>query len=165
MPLGSSHSLHLLFKRSAEGSEIRFEKPNVSTHYAEMGNLLSLNPKIHSLGADAKIGGSFPNHSEGNLRRELVSFGLVGEESLESSRLPLVPGGFDRAGYDATICTAPCKEIFGSPEYSCGKGCGTSWKSLYISSRQPWRARERAGSTLGMVRSRLSQEMRGEEGC
>jgi hypothetical protein len=53
--------LHLLFKRSAEGFEIRFEKPDVSTHYAEMGNLLSLNPKIHSLGTDAKIGGSFPD--------------------------------------------------------------------------------------------------------
>jgi len=26
-----------------------------------MGNLLSLNPKIHSLGTDAKIGGGFSN--------------------------------------------------------------------------------------------------------
>jgi hypothetical protein len=31
-----------------ERFEIRFEKPAVSTHYAEMGNLLSLNPKIRS---------------------------------------------------------------------------------------------------------------------
>jgi len=35
---------------------------------------------------------------------------------------------------------------------------------LYIPSRQPWRARERAGSTLAMATSSLSQAMRGEEG-
>src|SRR5438552_17913960 len=47
--------LHLLFERSAERCEIRFEKPDISTHYAEMGNLLSLDPKIHSLRTNAKI--------------------------------------------------------------------------------------------------------------
>src|SRR6266699_5777674 len=54
-------TLHLLFERSAERCEIRFEKPDVATHYAEMGNLLSLDPKIHSLGTDAKKLGSLPN--------------------------------------------------------------------------------------------------------
>src|SRR4029077_7946075 len=49
--------LHLLFERSAECFEIRFQKADVSTHYAEMGNLLTLDPKIHSLWADAKISG------------------------------------------------------------------------------------------------------------
>ncbi len=29
--------------------------PDVSTHYAEMGNLLSLNPKIHRFKINAKI--------------------------------------------------------------------------------------------------------------
>ena len=39
---------------AAEYFEIRFEEPDVATPYAEMGNLLSLDPKIHSLRADAK---------------------------------------------------------------------------------------------------------------
>src|SRR5947199_9253411 len=47
--------LHLLFERSAERCEIRSEKPDISTHYAEMGNLLSLDPKIDSLRTNAKI--------------------------------------------------------------------------------------------------------------
>ena len=37
--------LHLLSERSAEGHEIRLEKPDIAAHYAEMGNLLSLDPK------------------------------------------------------------------------------------------------------------------------
>src|SRR6266852_9655056 len=53
--------LHLLFESRAECFEFRFEEPDVSTHYAEMGNLLSLDPKIHSLRANAKIPCSFPN--------------------------------------------------------------------------------------------------------
>src|SRR5713226_2144950 len=53
--------LHLLSEGRAECFEFRFEEPDVSTHYAEMGNLLSLNPKIHSLWAHAKIPRSFPN--------------------------------------------------------------------------------------------------------
>src|SRR5206468_10865485 len=40
---------------------IRFQEPDVATQYAEMGNLLSLNPKIHGLRADAKILGGFLN--------------------------------------------------------------------------------------------------------
>jgi hypothetical protein len=82
-----------------------------------------------------------------------MCFGLVGEESLESSRLPLVPGGFDRTGYDATIYTAPCKEIFGSTGFFAGRIAETSWKSLYIPSRQSWLGRERTGSALAMVTS------------
>jgi len=53
--------LHLLFERRAEGFEIRLEKPDVATHHAEMGNLPSLDPKIHSLRADAKIARCFSN--------------------------------------------------------------------------------------------------------
>jgi len=51
--------LHLLFERSAECFEIRFEEPDVATHYAEMGNLLPLDPKIHGLRAHSKKIGSF----------------------------------------------------------------------------------------------------------
>jgi hypothetical protein len=58
-------------------------------------------------------------------------------------------------GMDATIYIAPCKEIFGSTENFCGKARGDSRQSLYIPSLQP---------SLAMVGSRLSQEMRGEEG-
>jgi hypothetical protein len=43
-----------MLERSAEGLEIRFQKPDVSAHHAEMGNLLSLDPKIHGLGTDTK---------------------------------------------------------------------------------------------------------------
>jgi hypothetical protein len=49
--LGNSH---LLFESCAEGLEIRFEEPDVAAHHAEMGNLLSLYPKIHGLRADAQ---------------------------------------------------------------------------------------------------------------
>src|SRR6266403_3403342 len=52
---------HLLFEGRAECFEFRFEEPDVSTHYAEMGNLLSLDPKIHSLGAHAKEFGGLTN--------------------------------------------------------------------------------------------------------
>jgi hypothetical protein len=61
--LGLANS-HLLFKSCAEGLEIRFEKPNVAAHHAEMGNLLSLYSKIHRLRADAKENRSFP-HADG----------------------------------------------------------------------------------------------------
>jgi hypothetical protein len=49
--LGLANS-HLLFESCAEGLEIRFEKPDVAAHHAEMGNLLSLYPKIHRLRAN-----------------------------------------------------------------------------------------------------------------
>ena len=52
---------HLLLKCCAEGLEIRFEKPDASAHHAEMGNLLSLNPKIHRLDTDAEVSGCLPN--------------------------------------------------------------------------------------------------------
>src|SRR5215831_7494479 len=58
--LGLANS-HLLFERCAEGLQIRFEESNVSAHHAEMGNLLSLYPKIHCLDADAKVHRSVAN--------------------------------------------------------------------------------------------------------
>ena len=47
--LGLANS-HLLFECCAEGLQIRSQESNVSAHHAEMGNLLSLYPKIHGLG-------------------------------------------------------------------------------------------------------------------
>ena len=44
--------------------QLRFQEPDVATHHAEVGNLLSLNPKIHRLRADAKENRSFP-HTDG----------------------------------------------------------------------------------------------------
>ena len=52
---------HLLLKRCAEGLEIRFQKPDIAAHHAEMWNLLSLIPKIHRLRAHAKVGCSGAN--------------------------------------------------------------------------------------------------------
>src|SRR5712692_6973462 len=46
--------LHLPFEAGAERLEIRLQKPDVSIRYAEMGNLPSLDPKIHRLRAHAK---------------------------------------------------------------------------------------------------------------
>ena len=45
---------HLIFESCAEWLEIRFEESDISAHHAEMGNLLSLYPKIHGLRADAE---------------------------------------------------------------------------------------------------------------
>ena len=45
----------------AEWLQIRFQKPDVATHHAEMGNLLSLYPKIHRLPADTKETGGVPD--------------------------------------------------------------------------------------------------------
>ena len=56
--LGLANS-HLLLECCAEGLEIRFEESDVSAHHAEMGNLLSLNPKIHCLDADAQVRSGF----------------------------------------------------------------------------------------------------------
>jgi hypothetical protein len=53
--------LHLLFEGRAECFEIRYQKPDVATHYAEMGNLLSLDPKIHSLRTHTKKFGGLSN--------------------------------------------------------------------------------------------------------
>jgi hypothetical protein len=58
--LGLANS-HLLFESCAEGLEIRFEESNISAHHAEMGNLLSLNPKIHRLNAYAQVHRGFAN--------------------------------------------------------------------------------------------------------
>ena len=46
---------HLLFEFGAEGLQLRFQKPDVAAHHAEMGNLLSLYPKIHCLDADTQV--------------------------------------------------------------------------------------------------------------
>lgn len=52
---------HLLLESRTEGLEIRLEKPDVPAHHAEMGNLLSLNPKIHCLRAHPEIMGGLPH--------------------------------------------------------------------------------------------------------
>jgi hypothetical protein len=66
--LACSRHLHLLFEGCAECFEIRLEKPDVATHYAEMGNLLPLNPKIHSLSTDAKKLSGFTNRMRAIVR-------------------------------------------------------------------------------------------------
>jgi hypothetical protein len=40
---------HLVTESCAEWPEFRFQKPDVATHHTEVGNLLSLNPKIQRL--------------------------------------------------------------------------------------------------------------------
>jgi hypothetical protein len=40
---------------------MRSQKPDVATHHAEVGNLLSLYPKIRRLSADSKEDRSLPN--------------------------------------------------------------------------------------------------------
>src|SRR5437899_10552730 len=60
LPLGLVIA-HLVTESCAEGPEFRFQKPDVATHHAEVGNLLSLNPKIHRLRADAKEDRCLPN--------------------------------------------------------------------------------------------------------
>ena len=45
---------HLLAKRRAEQYQFGFEKADIPAHHAEMGNLLSLHPKINGLRADAE---------------------------------------------------------------------------------------------------------------
>jgi hypothetical protein len=52
--LGLANS-HLPFECCAEGLEIRLQKPDIAAHHAEMGNLLSLYPKIHCLRAYPQI--------------------------------------------------------------------------------------------------------------
>src|SRR3990172_1153024 len=77
---------HLPLEACAEGPQIRFQEPDVAPHHAEMGNLLSLHPKIYGLRADAKVYGSISNgHGEfsislfGAPRRQLVpSFFIAG---------------------------------------------------------------------------------------
>lgn len=46
---------HLLSEGCAEGLEVRFEKPDVAAHHAEMGNLLSLDPEVHGLDAHTQV--------------------------------------------------------------------------------------------------------------
>ena len=83
--LGLANS-HLLLESCAEGLQIRFEESNVSAHHAEMGNLLSLNPKIHRLDADTQVHSSFADcerkffRSERNARGHLPARIGVGEE-------------------------------------------------------------------------------------
>src|SRR3989304_645513 len=60
--------LHLPLEAWAEGRQIRFQEPDISPHHAEMGNPLSLHPKIYGLRADAKVYGSISNgHGEFNI--------------------------------------------------------------------------------------------------
>src|SRR5215472_10624768 len=70
---------HLLFESCAEGLEIRFEEPDVAAHHAEMGNLLSLYPKIHGLDADAEIGCRIADGKGKLFRREGNSERTLGE--------------------------------------------------------------------------------------
>ena len=78
--LGLANS-HLLFECCAEGLEIRFEKPDVSAHHAEMGNLLSLYPKINGLGADAKVDSGLANGQRqlGRLKRPVSFLRTIGD--------------------------------------------------------------------------------------
>ena len=54
-------------------------------HHAEMGNLLSLNPKIHRLDTDAEVGGCLPNGerklfaSERDIWRSFMARTALGE--------------------------------------------------------------------------------------
>ena len=66
---------HVLSEICAEGFEVRFEESNISTHHAEVRNLLSLNPEIDRLRADSKEQSCFANRqrdfvydSKGGLR-------------------------------------------------------------------------------------------------
>ena len=52
---------HLKSESCAEWLQLRFQKPDIATHHAEVGNLLSLYPKIHRLRADSKEDGSLLN--------------------------------------------------------------------------------------------------------
>ena len=68
------------------GLQIRFEESNVSAHHAEMGNLLSLNPKIHRLDADTQVDRSLTDcerkffRSARNSRERLPARIGLGEE-------------------------------------------------------------------------------------
>src|SRR4029077_6504698 len=62
----------------AEWLQLRSQEPDVATHNAEVGNLLSLHPKIHRLPAHAKI-------SSGLLYRERNL--ICGEQRRERSNL------------------------------------------------------------------------------
>jgi len=46
---------HLLSEGFPEGFKIRFEKPYVAAHHAEMWNLLSFGPKVNGLDAHAQV--------------------------------------------------------------------------------------------------------------
>ena len=62
VPMGRSLVVpihHLLFELCAEGLQLRLQKSDVAAHHAEMGNLLSLNPKIHGLDADTQVHSGF----------------------------------------------------------------------------------------------------------
>ena len=68
--------LHVLFELRAECLQIRFQEPNITTHHAEVGNLLTLHPKIYRLSAHTEeVRGlfdgywHFPIQSAGRLRK------------------------------------------------------------------------------------------------
>jgi len=72
--LGRANS-HLLFKSCAEWLEIRSEKSNVSAHHAEVGNLLSLYPKIHRLNADTQVHGGLADSERKFFSAERKAYG------------------------------------------------------------------------------------------
>src|SRR5581483_11270800 len=78
--LGNSH---LLFECCAEGLEIRLQESDVAAHHAEMGNLLSLYPKIHCLDADAQVHCGVAHRQRNFAREERETRGwCVGRASL-----------------------------------------------------------------------------------
>src|SRR5262249_52534507 len=89
--------LHLLFERRGECFEIRFQEPDVSTDYAEMGNLHSLNPKIHSLRTDAKIERSF-------LHGEWLVIEKIPRKGTERNYGVVVHDGYLRFTANSIVC-------------------------------------------------------------
>jgi hypothetical protein len=67
-------------KLRTEELEIRFQEPNIPAHHAKMGNPLSLYPKIHRLGADAKEAGSIPD-GQRQVRLRRVDYFAIGRRS------------------------------------------------------------------------------------
>ena len=110
--------LHLLFECGAEGLEIRFQKPDVAAHHAEMGNLLSLDPKIHCLRADAK--------------KRAASRTVSGRSSVPVDLL--FPSGFEsRSSWYPPNCPcllASCSPPSIHPASSCGLPFATSMLRL-----------------------------------
>ena len=64
--LGGAIRVRSLAKRGAEPFEILPEKANITTHDAEMGNLMAFNPEIDRLRADAEESGCL-EHAPGNI--------------------------------------------------------------------------------------------------
>src|SRR6266852_3808370 len=108
--------LHLLSEGRAECFEFRFEEPDVSTHYAEMGNLLSLNPKIHSLWAHAKIPRSFPNCEWVYSSSRLVTLGLSPKEFPTGDEFQWSEVGERLVGAHAVVGVFPMAQLVIEPQ-------------------------------------------------